>query len=131
MHEKHLLIIITLIEVVDVDLTFDSKCFISADLGDLSIVPSTWLSDNGTGVRGCRKISAISFPRITSEHCQIYLFPYELQQLCYPCLISFFFHIQFEICKVWNNWFIPRNTLALSYILHKVLSHLTTALIDW
>ena len=53
-------VIVTMIEVGGVDITFDSKCFIIADLGDLSIIPSTWLSDNGTGVSGCHKTSAIS-----------------------------------------------------------------------
>ena len=53
-------VIAILIEVGGKDLTTYSKYLISADLGDLCIVPSTWMSENGTGVRGCCKTSATS-----------------------------------------------------------------------
>ena len=82
------------------------------------------------------------FSKIASEPCLIYLLSYMVQWLCLPYLISFFFLIQFETCKVCDDWFVPHNALALSYILHStfffihsfyilLLSHLNTGLIDW
>ena len=54
------LIIVTSIEVGRVDFIRDSKCDINADFGVFCIVPSTWLKDNGTGVKGYLSTLAIS-----------------------------------------------------------------------